>query len=478
MNAHSDTPSTIPTRQPAPAHEAKGQATVRYQRMDATRISILIAIATWPLAIMGFIHKVFLVPHNYTPTDDFTTVWEALNRFRQGVPVYSEDYATTDPHYLYSPGGTLLLSPISLIPDFDLGRIFFIFLNGLAMVISLAILTKLFGFSLKGGVWPATTAVLFATESVENTLHFSNINGLLMLAEVLFLFLLIRYRSLFPQVLAGICLGLAITVKPQFAPLLFIPFVRRQFAAVGAGIAVPVFFNIAAIPLMNAPGDYLDKLVPYLGEVRDYANSSISGVGVYYGAPDGMILFWRGLAAIAVAVAIVLLLRWRDRDPLMWATTTASLLLTGVFLISSLGQMYYSMLLVPMIFTVCRYRSVMHNPVMWLGLYFCLSLDTWFSDRWRWWGAIFEYTRGTIGWSLVLLSAAVAVATWTIIELRRGQPFLGDVKTFGLFGDRPTPTSRVPATVEATAAGHPAPAAQAGRHARTDDSREQITAEH
>lgn len=448
MNTHSTHSATTSADAPTSAHTHREPPASLSLNVDAARISFILAVAAWPLAIMGFVHKVFLMPHNDNPTDDFTTVWSALNRFREGVPVYAEDYATTDPHYLYSPGGTLLLSPLSLIPDFDLGRILFIFANGLAIVAALAILTRLFGFSLKGGAWPVSIAIVFATESVENTLHFSNVNGMLLLAEVLFLFLLVRYRSLLPQILAGVCLGLAITVKPQFAPLLFIPFVRRQFSAVAAGVAVPVLLNVAALPLMASPSDYLDKLLPYLGEVRDYANSSISGVGVYYGASDGLILFWRFLAAFAVAVAIILLLRWRDRDPLMWAATTASLLLTGVFLISALGQMYYSMMLLPMIFTVCRHRSVMHNPIIWLGIYFCFSLDTWFSDRWRWWGAIFEYTRGTIGWSLILLSAAAAITTWTVLELRRGEKLLGDVKTFGLFGARPTPTSRVPASVE------------------------------
>ena len=77
--------------------------------------------ALWPLAILTALHKIWASYESGT-TDDFTTVWEALNRFWSGVPVYSEDYTTTDPHYLYLPGGTMLLSPLSALGNFDAAR--------------------------------------------------------------------------------------------------------------------------------------------------------------------------------------------------------------------------------------------------------------------------------------------------------------------------------------------------------------------
>lgn len=60
-------------------------------------------MAAWPLAIMTMLHRIVLIPQNQHPTDDFTTVWDALHRFRDGVPVYNENYSFVDPHYLYSP---------------------------------------------------------------------------------------------------------------------------------------------------------------------------------------------------------------------------------------------------------------------------------------------------------------------------------------------------------------------------------------
>ncbi|MDN5582866.1 MULTISPECIES: glycosyltransferase family 87 protein [unclassified Corynebacterium] len=407
-------------------------------RMDALRDSLrtpagVLTMAAWPLAIFTMIHRVFLSPQNSHPTDDFTTVWNALHRFIDGVPVYDENYTFVDPHYLYSPGGTLLLSPLAYLPTWDSGRILFIFANGVAVLVALAILTKLARRSLTGPVLPVAAFLVFSTESITNTLLFSNINGVLLFVEVVFLWWILvgagdvswrcgagtGTRSTWATVLAGIAVGLAITVKPQFAVLLFLPFVRRQWWAVVTGLAVPVAFNLAAWPLMARPGDYLDKLMPYLGEVRDYANSSVSGVGVYFGMSDWFVLLMRALFAMGVAVAVLGLLRWRNSDPLMWSATTAGILMTGVFLVSSLGQMYYSMMLIPMIFTVfCRF-SVMHNPVIWVGIYWCMSGDSWNSDRWEWPGRIVEYTRGTVGWGLIILAAATSVVVWLVTDWRR-----------------------------------------------------------
>ncbi|QNH96089.1 glycosyltransferase family 87 protein [Corynebacterium anserum] len=417
-------------------------------RFSNEQLSLLGACLAWPFAIFCVLNKVFIQPNNSSPVDDFSTVWHALQRFQVGAPVYNEELWMTDPHYLYSPGGTLLLSPITLISDFDTCRILFIVFNGFAMVLAAGLLTALFNFRLTGMVWPLSVIFLFSTESAYNTLRFTNINGVLLFNLALFLFLLLRYRHKALECAAGVALGLAITIKPQFAPLLFIPFARRQFLAVASGIAVPVVLNLAAIPLMVQPGDYVDKLMPYLGIVRDYANSSIAGIGVYYGIPHWQILIWRILAVASVLIAVVFLLRWRDRDPLMWASTTSSILLMGVFLISSLGQMYYSMLILPLLFTLFSRRSVMHNPIAWIGVYLCLSSDMWQSERWIKWGQVFEYTRGTIGWSLIILSAAVATVMWTLEERSNGLNTLGDIHYFGLFGARPLPTSQQPAVVQ------------------------------
>ena len=397
--------------------------------MDLKRASNIATLALWPLAFMTFLNRTFLEPFNDRPTDDFTTVITALRRFIDDVPVYNENYAAVDPHYLYSPGATLLLSPLAYLPADEVSRSLYILLNALATVAAVGLLTKLFGFSLRGPVFPAATLLLFGTESVLNTLAFSNINGVLLLLEVVFIWALIRRYP----VVGGIALGLAILIKPQFLPLLVLPLFKKHFSTIGIALGIPVVLNLAAWPLMTQPGDYFTRLLPYLGQTRDYANNSITGMGAYFGWPDGMTWFWRILMALFVGLGLLLLLRWRDRDELFWATTTTSLILIGVFLLSSLGQMYYTMLALPMLFTVLHKRSVMHNPVIWLGLYFAMTADNWHSDKWPWFGYIVENVRGTIGWCIIVVSIATVVVTWTILETKRARttPHLGPSNNAG-----------------------------------------------
>lgn len=383
--------------------------------LNRQRASQIATLALWPLVLMTFLHKTFLEPFNTRPTDDFSTVINALHRFREGVPVYSENYATVDPHYLYSPGATLLLSPLAYLPIDGTSRAVYILINAVATVVAVAILTKLFKARLTGPAFPAATLLLFSTESVLNTLAFSNINGVLLLLEIIFLWGLLRRHPW----LGGIALGIAILIKPQFAPLLVLPLFKKQFAMIGAAVAIPVAMNLAAWPLLTQPGDYISRLLPYLKETRDYANNSITGMGAYFGWPEGMTWFWRVLMALFVGATLLLLLRWRERDELFWATSTTSIILIGVFLLSSLGQMYYTMLALPMIFSVLHKRSLMHNPMMWLGIYFAMTADDWASDKWPWFGRTVENVRGTIGWCLIVVSAAVVVITWTIMEIRK-----------------------------------------------------------
>ncbi|KAB3523416.1 DUF2029 domain-containing protein [Corynebacterium sp. zg254] len=370
------------------------------------------SLALWPLALIAFIHKTFITPFNGPETDDFTTVISALYRFREGIPVYNEQYWQVDPHYLYSPGATLLLSPLAWLPEQDASRMAYIVLNSIAVVCACGLLTKLFDLPLSSPVFPGSVWLLFNTESLQNTLAFSNINGLLLFLEVVFLWGLLRRHPW----LGGIALGLAITIKPQFAPLLVLPLFKKQWATFVPAVGIPLSLNLAAWPMMTSPEDFFTKLMPYLAETRDYANNSITGMAAYFGWSEGMTWFWRIFGALVVGTALFLLLQWRHTEELFWATTTTSLILIGVFLLSSLGQMYYTMLALPMFFTILLRRSVMHNPMTWLGMYFCLTLDSWKSEEFEWFGYTMENVRGTIGWALIMLSATTMIVVWTVKE--------------------------------------------------------------
>lgn len=359
-------------------------------------------------------HRFFILAINGDITDDFTTVYSALRRFIEGVPVYNEIYHFVDPHYLYNPGATLVLSPLGFIAHFTLARWAFIAANLLAIVIALGMLTRMSGFKLRSVVFPASIAFAMLTETVQNTLIFSNINGVLLLMLVVFLWCVINDR---PWV-GGVVIGLAILIKPMFLPLLFLPLVKKQWPMLIGGLGVPVLVNLIAWFVVPGASDYVTRTMPYLGETRDFANSSLPGLVAYFGIPAGFELLWFAVFGTFVGLGVLGLLRFRNTEAFFWATTTSGLLLTGVFLLSSLGQMYYSMMVFPMIFTVLGHRSVFHSWLAWVAAYLFLTPDTFSSSRWPDLARMVEFFRATAGWGLLIVITGVAAVIWFIRDLR------------------------------------------------------------
>jgi len=183
-----------------------------------------------------------------------------------------------------------------------------------------------------------------------------------------------------------------------------LPLLNRQWRAVVTAIAVPVVFNLAAWPLVADPMNFITRTLPYIFSIRDYFNSSIQGNGVYYGLPMWLILLLRIVFALLAVVAIWLLYRYyRTRDPLFWFTTSSGVLLIASWLVSSLGQGYYSMMLFPFLMTVVLPNSVIRNWVAWVAVYGFMSADKWLMWHWPTTGRALEYLRVTYGWCLMLI---------------------------------------------------------------------------
>ena len=402
--------ATPPPRS-APEEPAPGSTAVQAQPADERAgLAPAIAAAAWPVAVLLVLHRLFILARAGSVTDDFTTVWSAARRFVERVPVYNEVYSHVNPHYLYNPGATLLLSPLGLISDIDLARPLFIAVNAACIIAALAWLTKLAGRPLSGPTFPVAVALAFCTEAVTNTLVFSNINGILLLALVAFIALLLARRD----IAAGVVLGLAILVKPMFAPLLVLQL--RWRPALGA-IGVPVVMNLIAWPFTPGARDYLDVVVPYLKVTRDYANSSLSGFAVYFGMPRWAHALLFLLLAAAVAGAVLGLVRVRHSQDLLYLAVGSGVLLAGVCLLSSLGQAYYSMMLFPALFTVFHPDSPLRSWPAWLGAALCLSPLNWSSPLHPLTGSWLNTFLPTAGWAVFI----VACAAWVLLRptLRR-----------------------------------------------------------
>ncbi|WP_328354632.1 arabinofuranan 3-O-arabinosyltransferase [Mycobacterium sp. NBC_00419] len=358
--------------------------------------------ALWPIAIMSIIHRSYVLSSNGYITDDFGPVYRAVSNFRRGLEIYNEHFDHVDPHYLYPPGGTLLMAPFGYLPVFA-SHNWFVFFNTLAMIIAACLLVRLFNFSLTSVALPALLLAMFCTESVTNTLVFTNINGCILLAEVLF-FRWLLDGKVNHQWLAGAAIGLSLVVKPLLGVLLLLPLLNRQWRVLVAAFVVPLVFNVAAWPLVADPMNFVRRTLPYIFSTRDYFNSSVLGNGVYYGLPTWLILTLRVLfLALAVASLWLLYRYYHQRDPLFWMLTSSGVLLIASWLVLSLAQGYYSMMLFPFLMTVVLPNSVLRNWPAWLATYGFLTMDRYLMWRWPTTGRFLEYMKITYGWSLMLI---------------------------------------------------------------------------
>jgi arabinofuranan 3-O-arabinosyltransferase len=387
-------------------------------RTSAPSTATVLRSVLWPAALLTVIHRSIVVTTNGNITDDFKPVYRAVLNFRRGWDIYNEHFDYVDPHYLYPPGGTLIMAPFGYL-RFAESRYLFIACNTVAIVIAAYLLLRMFSFALTSVAAPALLLAMFCTESVTNTLVFTNINGCILLLEVLFLRWLLNGSTLpdgstrngvTHQWRAGVAIGLALVVKPVLAPLLLLPLLNRQWRAVLAAIVVPLVFNLAALPLVVHPMDFFTRTVPYMLGTRDYFNSSIQGNGVYFGLPTWLILFLRILFTLIAIGSLWLLYRYyRTRDPLFWLTTSSGVLLLWSWLVLSLAQGYYSMMLFPFLMTVVLPNSVIRNWPAWLGIYGFLTLDRWLLFNWMYVGRPLEYLKITYGWSLLMIVVFVVL---------------------------------------------------------------------
>ncbi|NKR56136.1 DUF2029 domain-containing protein [Rhodococcus hoagii] len=388
----------------------------RFEPRTGRTTAEVINFVMWPLAVMTVIHRIVVKAVNGSITDDYAPVYNAALAFLNRQDVYTANFNSVDPHYLYPPSGTMLLAPIAIL-DPEKSRWLFILANAIAVIIALFVLLKMFDLAWSSIAAPILIFAAFSTETVSNTLIFSNINGLILLAEVAFLALLLRRRDLW----AGTAIGLTFAIKPILAPLLLLPLVRGQWKVFVTAVGIPLVLMAVAWPLAADPMAFIDHTFPYLMESRDYFNSAIVGNGTYFGLPVAMIWALRIAFAAMGAVSLWLLYRYYRHDELFFVTTTAGLLMVGSFLLLSLGQMYYSMLLFPLLMTVVLRNSVMRNWPAWLAAYGFLSADTWFSSRFVEEGRAVEYLKPTYGWSLLLIVIFCVLVNRYLTAKREGR---------------------------------------------------------
>jgi len=322
----------------------------------------------WPLAVLAYLHTVWVAFSGYVPLFDFPVAYNGAGHFLHHQPVYA------DPVYGYPPSAPLLTAPLGLLSLHD-ARVVFVALSAFVLVpaagllllrlfkvrpTSLAAAGLLFGFAI--------------TESLTNTLAFGNLNGLVLLGEAAFLLGLARGHD----VAAGTAFGLACAVKPVLAPLVLLPILLDRWRAVLAGVGVPAALCVLAYPFLASPDQFFTAALPNLlhSTAQVPANGSVGAVAMYLHAPHVLALGVRALAVLVTAVVL-----WRlhalRHERALWLACASGTLMLGAFLGTSLTEAYWSMFVLPLAFSVVLPGSPMRLPTAWVGVYVATSLDNW-----------------------------------------------------------------------------------------------------
>ncbi|MBW0093019.1 DUF2029 domain-containing protein [Pseudonocardia sp. KRD-184] len=264
---------------------------------------------------------------------DFDTFWHSAVALTQGADIYETPAKLTN---LNPPLLTVLLVPFAGLDALTAYRIFMVLTAVLVVVSVLAVAREL-----RLGV--ATTAAVVLAVLVSSPLH-----GTLVLGQIYPLLLVALVAGWIAErrghpVLAAVCYGVAVALKPSLAPLLLLPAVQRRWVPLRAGLASAAVATVIGV-LVAGPSSAIEWLTIALSEgVPDTVdNASLPGLAMRFGVPTVLGL----VAGLVVLVGtLVWLGRHRDRvDPAgtaPWAVVAAGLLL------SPIAWHNYLLLLVP-----------------------------------------------------------------------------------------------------------------------------------
>jgi alpha-1,2-mannosyltransferase len=257
---------------------------------------------------------------------DFATFLHSARALWEGGAVYAEwrpGYISTNP-----PIWSVLMAPLALLEPITAYRIF-VLITILVSVGYIVWMSDELGLRL---AWTAVGAsMLFFSSPFLEQLGLGQIYSLLALGLVAAWVADRRGKS----TVSGVALGLVLAVKPQFAPVLLWPLVRRRWRSFVAALASGAAATLVGV-VVAGPGALIDWLTYVSSRQPDgsWFNNTIPGAAARLFRDNFLVeplarLPWAEPLAYGIAVGIIILTAWWVRhDPEMglWALVAASLL--------------------------------------------------------------------------------------------------------------------------------------------------------
>lgn len=377
-------------------------------------------------AVMAFVLlRSAMVFPQVNPGTDFTPIWTAANKYLSGEPVFNSDYTIDMPHYLYTPAGTVLIAPVALFGSQETARAVMAALGALCIIAAIALAARMVRPRWFHVIVPIAVSFFFITpEPARTTLALTNINGFMLLLQVLFIWFSLRLREKNVGWLnhfnrpeawaAGAIAGVALSIKPQFAVLFIVSLAYWQVAVVVvAALVAAVLFTIGWFTIAE-PELFFTNLVPYLSEPRPRFNGSVGGLGIVLDWPDAAVTVLTIFVIITTLGAVALLWRWKEIDPVMFNFVATGVCFAGGFMASGLMQNYYSIWLIPLVLTIAQRKSPMHWPITVLILLFMYANWTWPDTGNPTAGLVLAFLP-----SFMFIALPLAVAAWAAVNRPR-----------------------------------------------------------
>jgi arabinofuranan 3-O-arabinosyltransferase len=233
------------------------------------------------------------------------------------------------------------------------------------------VLLHLFGLRWRGLAGAIAVFALGLAWPVIFTIDAGNVNGPVLLGLAGFLLAAARQR----WIVAGVCLGLTLALKPILIPVLLVVVLYRRWETLGTAVAIPVVLSAPLLLAVPSTRAFFHTTVPLLlhGQNARIQEHSVAlrSAAATLAVPNGV----TRAAEIAVLLITIGLL-WRRRrgstlEPrrLVELTTIA---LVGGFLLSTFAFAHYGIFLLPFAISLAE-RSSPHRHWLTAGALFCIA---------------------------------------------------------------------------------------------------------
>lgn len=351
-------PGTPPEPAPGPGGGRGSSAFFLGSRRVPPAATGVATVAVWALAVWSWVDLYRMTARGSGLGWDLLTTWRAEKLFAHGGAPYAVKA------FLYPPSCLLLLRPLGGLTRHELT------IGGLAGVLVIAWATAMLAAVALGRRWWGLTAavtvyLLHFTEAMRGELSLENVTILSALALVAFYLFALRGH----WVLAGVAIGLSMSVKPLLLVVFLVFVAAKQWKALATAVAIPAVLNIVAFAVVADPGKVWSKLPSLLNRSGFGVNFNSAWVDVtrVLGLPVGVSILLRVLTVVVVAWSSWMC--WtRLGEARLRLVTTTSLLLIGSFLAGTLSEYHFMLTLLPLAMTVTIVGSPMRNLLGIVGM--------------------------------------------------------------------------------------------------------------